>query len=286
MLPDYRDVHMLLPAYAMTDGAGVRLKRSLGSAELEYLDPFLMLDEFKSDDSRDYAGGFPDHPHRGFETVTYMLAGEFEHKDHLGNHGVLKPGSVQWMTAGRGIVHSEMPLTTSGLVWGFQMWVNLPQTDKMCLPRYQDIEAEQIPEVLREDGTLVRVIAGRAFGSTGPVNGIAVDPTLLDVRIPAGVTMDLPLPVGHNAFVYAYEGRGAVGGDRKEVGIPIGSGMVAVLEDGDTVRLKAGEQGLKLIVGAGRSLGEPVARLGPFVMNTREEVMRAVDDFNRGTFLG
>jgi quercetin 2,3-dioxygenase len=285
MFHEYRDVKELLKARDTADGAGVKLRRSLGSDALEYLDPFLMLDEFKSADANDYIAGFPDHPHRGFETVTYMLAGSFEHRDHMGNHGILGPGSAQWMTAGRGVVHSEMPLQKEGLVWGFQLWVNLPQAEKMCEPRYQDIAAREIPEVNRPDGTRIRVVAGSVFGVEGPVKGIVTDPLFLDVRVPAGVVADLTTPRGHAAIAYVFEGGGRIGGSKKEKGLEVGAGILTTFGDGEVVHLEAGLAGLSVLLIAAVPINEPVARYGPFVMNTREEIRQAFEEYRAGTFL-
>src|SRR5262245_19888454 len=204
-LQNARAVVKVVAGQATSDGAGVRLKRTIGTRALDHVDPFLLLDEFKSEQGSDYIAGFPDHPHRGFETVTYMLAGAMEHRDHKGNHGLLGPGSVQWMTAGRGIVHSEMPRQQDGLMWGFQLWVNLPARDKMGPPRYQDIPPERVPEVTPEDGVRVRVVAGESAGRSGPVEGIVTRPLYLDVGLRPGAAFAQPLPSGHTALVYVFE---------------------------------------------------------------------------------
>ena len=279
MASKLRKVAKVVPGSETSDGAGVKLKRSLGTPALDYLDPFLLLDEFKSDDGADYIAGFPDHPHRGFETVTYMLAGSMEHKDHKGHRGSLVAGSVQWMTAGRGIVHSEMPKQTDGLMWGFQLWVNLPAKEKMCEPRYQEFPPEQIPIETLEDGTEVRVIAGRVGGVSGPVTGIVTAPLYLDVTVSPGSRFEQPVPLNHNAFVYVFEGEGRVGGE--EV---VPSGHLAVCQEGDAVRVEAGESGVRFLLIAAEPLVEPVARFGPFVMNTQEELIQAVRDFQGGRF--
>jgi redox-sensitive bicupin YhaK (pirin superfamily) len=276
-----RSVRDLISGQATSDGAGVRLTRMIGTPALEQLDPFLLLDEFKSDRADDYLAGFPDHPHRGFETVTYMLAGAMEHRDHAGNRGELVPGSVQWMTAGRGIVHSEMPRQRDGLMWGFQLWVNLPARDKMIAPRYQDIGPERIPEVTPAPGVTARVIAGAADGARGPVEGIATQPLYLDVRMDAGAAVDLPLPSGHNAFAYVYEGGATLGPASRAR--DVAAGQLAVLSDGDSLHAAARTPARFLLL-AGRPLGEPIARYGPFVMNTREEILQAVDDYRAGKF--
>jgi redox-sensitive bicupin YhaK (pirin superfamily) len=271
-----RSVERVVEGRATSDGAGVRLKRSLGSPELEQLDPFLLLDEIKSDDSSDYIAGIPDHPHRGFETVTYMLAGHMEHRDHMGNRGLLEAGSVQWMTAGRGIVHSEMPRQEAGLMWGFQLWVNLPAKDKMSPPRYQDIPPDAVPELARDSGSKLRLIAGEVDGVAGAVGGIATAPLYIDARLPAAATESIAVPRGHTALCYAYEGSLSVG-DRV-----LHAGQLAVLGDGELVRLSTAHQPARCLLIAGRPIGEPIARYGPFVMNTREEIMQAVRDFQSG----
>jgi quercetin 2,3-dioxygenase len=263
-----------------SDGAGVKLTRVIGTAALGELDPFLMLDEFRSDTAGDYIAGFPEHPHRGFETVTYMLAGRMRHRDNQGNSGQLGPGSVQWMTAGRGILHSEMPEQEDGLMWGFQLWVNLPASDKMTAPRYQDIAPEAIPEVPVGEGVRVRVLAGTVNGTTGPVNAVATEPTYFDIHLDAGASFSTELPVGHNAFAYVYEGSALIGAEQKTVA----RGELAVLGKGERFVVEAGAVPTRLILLAGRPLNEPVARYGPFVMNTREEIMQAFEDFNSGRF--
>lgn len=265
-----------------SDGAGVRLTRMIGTPALEQLDPFLLFDEFKSDRPDEYLAGFPDHPHRGFETVTYMLTGSMVHQDHVGNRGELVAGSVQWMTAGRGIIHSEMPRQKDGLLWGFQLWVNLPARDKMTAPRYQDIPPEKIPDVELTDGVRARVIAGEVAGVRGPVEGIVTQPVYLDVKMAPRAQVAFDLTPGHNAFAYVYDGHVALGaGDDQEVA----SGQVAVLGDGARLTARAGDAGARFLLLAGRPLREPIARYGPFVMNTREEIVQAVEEYRRGTFL-
>lgn len=279
-----RSVTRIVDGQATSDGAGVRLKRTIATPALDHLDPFLLLDEFKSDRADDYIAGFPDHPHRGFETVTYMLAGHMRHRDHMGNQGDLGPGSVQWMTAGRGIVHSEMPRQEQGLMWGFQLWVNLPAKDKMGSPRYQDIPAEAVPEVIGEGGRSVRVIAGEAEGATGPVQGVATAPLYLDVRLPAAANHRVTVPQGHAAFVYVYQGEGAFGGEASDAGQALRAGQLGVLGDGADLVARAGTGGVRFLLIAGRPLKEPIARHGPFVMNTREEIVQAFQDFQSGRF--
>lgn len=270
-----------------TDGAGVKLTRVIGVPGLDMLDPFLMLDEFRSDDPAAYIAGFPDHPHRGFETVTYMLAGRMRHGDHLGNVGLLGPGSVQWMTAGRGIIHSEMPEQQDGLLWGFQLWINLPARSKLCPPGYQDIPPERIPEVALTEhgltaGGLVRVVAGSFGGATGPVVAPATSPLFLDVRLPAGASVDLPVPAGHHAFAFTYEGLVNVGSGTTAQ--PVAARELAVLGDGTSVRFTAGSSPGSALLVAARPLREPVAKYGPFVMNTPQEIHEAVADFRAGRF--
>lgn len=260
-----------------SDGAGVKLNRVIGTNSLPDLDPFLMLDEFGSDDPDAYIAGFPDHPHRGFETVTYMLDGRMRHADNKGNVGLLGPGSVQWMTAGRGIVHSEMPEQEEGLMRGFQLWINLPATQKMCAPAYQDLPADAMPVVETATGATIKVIAGTYAGARGPVDAKATEPLYLDIVLDAGGTAALPVPETHNAFVYVYEGNVAVGGEA------VPKGTLAVLRLGDHVRLAADAPARAILV-AGKPLREPVAKYGPFVMNTPEEIHQAVADFRAGKF--
>lgn len=267
---------------AASDGAGVKLTRVIGSAELPDLDPFLLLDEFGTDQPEDYLAGFPSHPHRGFETVTYMLDGRMRHKDNHGNEGLLVPGSVQWMTAGRGLVHSEMPEQEQGRMRGFQLWVNLPAKDKMTDPRYQEFPPERLPVVHPAEGVAVKLIAGEVDGVRGPISQPATDPVYLDVELAPGAGWLHALPEGHNAFAYAFEGDVALGeGDDAR---PLSAQEMAVLGGGDVLKLKAGDAGARLIVVAGRPLREPVARHGPFVMNTKQEIMQAFVDYQEGRF--
>jgi redox-sensitive bicupin YhaK (pirin superfamily) len=260
------------------DGAGVKLKRVIGQPALDMLDPFLLLDEFRSDQAGDYIEGFPDHPHRGFETVTYMLAGRMQHGDNKGNRGDLGPGSVQWMTAGSGLIHSEMPQQEAGLMWGFQLWVNLPAADKMTAPRYQDIPPGDIPVVQPADGVTVRVVAGELAGATGPVSGISTAPVYLDIALDAGARFDLNLPEGHSAFAYVFDGKAA-----SVAGESLARSELAVLSTGESVSFAADEAARVLLV-AGRPLKEPVARYGPFVMNTPDQIHEAIADFRAGKF--
>lgn len=280
---DLRRVRLSLTGMPTSDGAGVRLVRLIGTPVLPDLDPFLMLDEFGTDRPEDYIAGFPDHPHRGFETVTYMLDGRMRHRDNQGHEGLLIPGSVQWMTAGRGIVHSEMPEQVEGRMRGFQLWINLPAAEKMTAPRYQEYAPSAIPTLDPAPGVRLKLIAGRAFGRRGPIEQPATDPVYADLELDPGAVLELPLPRGHNAFVYVYEGALSIGGH------PVPRGTLAVLGDGDAVRLEvaaiAPDSGAaRAILLAGRPLREPVARLGPFVMNTRAELLQAVADYQAGRF--
>ncbi|MFC6670237.1 pirin family protein [Marinobacterium aestuariivivens] len=255
-----------------SDGAGVRLNRVIGTPALRNLDPFLMLDEFKSDSPDDYIAGFPAHPHRGFETVTYMLAGQMEHRDHLDNVGRLEAGGAQWMTAGRGIIHSEMPKQEQGLMWGFQLWINLPAAEKMQPARYRDLAPGDIAEATDGQGVLRRIIAGESLGVRGPVGGISVDPLMVDLRMPAGTTLEHPVAAGHQAFVYVYRGAVRLGGE------PLQAGELGVLSDGDGIHLSAAEDSGVLLLAA-RPIGEPVVQYGPFVMNSSEEIEQALRDY-------
>ncbi|SVA10692.1 uncharacterized protein METZ01_LOCUS63546 [marine metagenome] len=275
-----RQIVKVVNGHATSDGAGVHLTRLLGTSELSYLDPFLLLDEIRSDDPNDYIAGFPDHPHRGFETVTYMLAGRMRHADNKGNSGLLGPGSVQWMTAGRGIVHSELPEQENGLMWGFQLWVNLPASKKLTEPRYQDIPAQEIPEVVPESGVRARVVAGEFSGATGPVQGISTDPIFLDLTLEAAKSVLIPLPTKYNAFIYVYEGSIQLG--LKSPGAK--RNQLAVLGSGSHIDLSGGSTGARIILVAGRPCNEPVARYGPFVMNTEEEIRQAFADYQAGCF--
>jgi len=277
-----RRIERVFSAMPASDGAGVRLNRVIGRPGLPDLDPFLLLDEFRSDEAADYIGGFPDHPHRGFETVTYMLAGRMRHGDNQGNVGLLGPGSVQWMTAGRGIVHSEMPEQEDGLMWGFQLWVNLPAADKMTAPRYQDIEPEAIPQVDAGGGVTVRVIAGEVGGTKGAVDTGVTEPTYLDVHLPAGGVFAQKVAAGHNAFVYVYEGAADIGDGG--AGQTLRRGEIGVLGAGEEIKVAAGDAPARLLIVAGKPLNEPVARHGPFVMNTMAEIRQAVEDFTSGRF--
>jgi quercetin 2,3-dioxygenase len=277
-----RHILKTIRGMATSDGAGVKLTRVIGSPQLMELDPFLMLDEFGTDRPEDYLAGFPDHPHRGFETVTYMLDGRMRHRDNHGNSGLLVPGSVQWMSAGRGLVHSEMPEQEEGRMRGFQLWINLPARLKMSEPRYQEYGPEQIPLVEAAAGVRVKVIAGEVAGVSGPIEQAATSPVYLDLNLADGARFEHPLPQAHNAFIYVYEGALEV-----ESGVAT-SGLTArqlgVLSAGEVVRLRSTAADTRAILVAGQPLCEPVARYGPFVMNTRQEIMQAVEDFQAGRF--
>ena len=281
-MAEVRPASRVLAGYPATDGAGVNMTRVIATPVLDHFDPFLLLDEFRSDDPHDYIAGFPDHPHRGFETVTYMLAGSMQHRDNQGNSGVLGPGSVQWMTAGRGIVHSEMPRQQDGLMWGFQLWVNLPAERKMTQPRYQDIPADLVPEVKICEGVTARVIAGSVAGVSGPIEDVATDPLYLDVYMQAGTEAQFKIPAGNNAFVYVYGGQVESGDVAPAV---VAGGEIALFDQGtgDAISLAATED-CRLLLVAGKPLNEPVARQGPFVMNTRAELEQAFRDYRAGRF--
>ena len=263
-----------------SDGAGVKLNRVFAHGQDSELDPFLMLDEFSSFDANDYIAGFPSHPHRGFETVTYMLDGHMLHEDHLGNRGDLKSGDVQWMTAGRGIIHSEMPQQKEGRMRGFQLWINLPAAEKMKPAGYRDIPAAQIPSATLAGGVSVRIIAGELMHDgqriAGPIAGLSTEPLYMDVAIPAGARFAQDLPATHSAFVYVFEGRVVIGGD------VVDKGHGAVLVDGDACVIDGAEGGGRLLLLAGRPLGEHVVQYGPFVMNTVAEIQRALQDYQAG----
>lgn len=286
-----RRVARVVQSIPTSDGAGVKLRRSIGSRPELRLDPFLMLDEFSSDQADDYIKGFPAHPHRGFETVTYMLDGHMRHEDHLGNRGELTSGSVQWMTAGRGIVHSEMPQQRSGRMRGFQLWINLPAREKMKPASYRDIAPEHIPSLGLPGGGQVKIIAGTASiaGSTtvGPINGgderLSTDPLYLDVVLPADTDCLVPVESGHNAFVYVYEGEAWVGPEPERHKLP--PHAAGILSPGNVIVLRAGGAGARMLVLAARPLNEPVVQYGPFVMNSREEIEQALRDYQSGAFV-
>ncbi|HET7825243.1 MAG TPA: pirin family protein [Anaeromyxobacter sp.] len=278
-----RVVKDVITPMAASDGAGVRLKRSIATPTLDHLDPFFLFDHFGSENPDDYIAGFPMHPHRGIETVTYMLDGSVAHRDSLGSSGLIGAGDVQWMTAGSGILHEEMPRVGPRRLEGFQLWVNLPAKLKMTEPRYQDVPAGRIPEVARPDGARVRVVAGEVDGVRGAVREIFADPTYLDVALPAGGSFEQPVPRGHAALLYVFRGEIAVGGAR--AGRPVAAPSLAILADGDVVRARAGSAPARFLLLSAQPLGEPYARYGPFVMNTREEIAEALDDLRSGTFV-
>ena len=270
-----RTLETLIRSIPASDGAGVKLRRSLGQSDAARLDPFLMLDEFSSEDPNDYLAGFPDHPHRGFETATYILDGHMLHQDHLGNRGDLKSGGVQWMTAGRGIIHSEMPQQDRGRMRGFQLWINLPAREKMKPAGYRDLQAADIPEVKLAGGR-VKVIAGNFGATAGPINGGSTDPLYLDVQLEAGATFSQPIKDGYNAFAYPYEGELAVGSDVLQ------SHAAGVLSVNGEFHAKA-TKATRFILLAAKPIGEPVVQYGPFVMNTRQEIEQAIRDYQDGT---
>ena len=273
-----RSVERVIQGYATSDGAGVKLTRVLDPRMAAAIDPFLLFDEFGSAEASDYVAGFPPHPHRGFETVTYMLVGRMRHKDNKGNQGDLGPGGVQWMSAARGIVHEEMPQQSEGLMRGFQLWVNLPAKDKMRAPRYQEIPADRFVEHKAAPGVTLKVIAGTVGGVTGPVTDIAVDPVYVDLRLDSGAAHRIDLPTEHQAFAYLFGGAARIGG------MDVTAGHLALLDSGDHVAVTAGPEGAALVIIAGQPIGEPIARYGPFVMNTREEIEQAFRDYQTGKF--
>lgn len=279
-----RILKQVIRSLPTTDGGGVNLLRSLGQTQTLRLDPFLMLDEFSSMNADDYIAGFPDHPHRGFETVTYMLDGHMLHQDHLGNRGDLKPGSVQWMTAGRGIIHSEMPQQESGRMRGFQLWLNLPASEKMKPAAYQDIQAEEIPLLPLPGGGELKIIAGTAQIEdqiiSGPIQGLSTELLFLDARLPSAGHFVHPIVQGHNAFVYIFEGEAEFGSMAERR--PLAAHAVGILSEGDRMEVFAGKQGARVLVLAAKPLHEPVVQYGPFVMNTRDEIEQAIADYRNG----
>ncbi|MAZ05840.1 pirin family protein [Marinobacter sp. SS8-8] len=274
-----RSLKQIIPALETSDGAGVRIKRSIGQRQNVRLDPFLMLDEFGSAEAADYIAGFPSHPHRGFETVTYMIEGHMLHEDHLGNRGNLHNGGVQWMTAGRGIIHSEMPQQEEGVMRGFQLWLNLPAAEKMTEAGYHDIQPEEIPEITFDGGT-VKLIAGAMVvggqSHRGAMPDRSTQPVYADIHLASGASVTLPVPETHNGMLYLYEG------DARLSDADLQRSAANILGDGDGVRLQAGNAGARLLLIAGKPIGEPVVQYGPFVMNTREEIERALRDYRDG----
>ncbi len=277
-----RELQQIVPGRATSDGAGVRIKRSLGQTPHARFDPFLMLDEFNSENADDYIAGFPSHPHRGFETVTYMLEGHMLHEDHLGNRGDLKTGDVQWMTAGRGIIHSEMPQQEHGAMRGFQLWLNLPAAEKMKPAAYRDIPAKDIPVVPLANGGQVKVIAnsltvdGKTI--TGPIHGLSTEPIYWDVHLPAQGEFEQAVPNDHNLFVYVYQGEVAIGDDQRK----LSAGNAGLLFKGDAVKIAATNDETRFLVLAGKPIKEPIAQYGPFVMNTQDEIEQAIRDYRSG----
>jgi len=296
-----RPIKRVAQSRPTVEGAGVRLRRAFGFGETADFDPFLLLDDFRSDDPRDYEAGFPWHPHRGIETITYVLAGSVEHGDSLGNRGALGAGDVQWMTAGSGILHQEMPSGDKlGRMHGFQLWANLPAELKMTAPRYQDVPSAAIPEVVDDDGTRVRVICGDFWGKTGPVDRVAADPRYLDVFVPPGKRKALPVETYRQAFAYIFEGSGTFSGASQPFGAlreavvdgedalirdPVGDRSLVVFDSGDAVSVQAGEQGIRFLLVSGRPLREPIAWHGPIVMNTPAEIREALTDLRDGAFI-
>ena len=280
-----REVITIIRPQTVMEGAGVRLKRSIATASLDHLDPFLLFDHFGSDNPEDYVKGFPMHPHRGIETVTYMISGHVNHKDSIGNSGSISSGDIQWMTAGGGIMHEEMPQPAQEEMVGFQLWVNLPARLKMTKPRYQDITSHQIPEVTREDGVKIRVIAGQVDGVRGAVSEIYADPAYLDVSIPANGSFSHPVEKGHTTFAYVFEGRGFFGAGENTPENSVSQPGLVILGDGDYIQAGAANEPVRFLLVSGQPLDEPIARYGPFVMNTQEEIQQALEDLRSGTFV-
>jgi redox-sensitive bicupin YhaK (pirin superfamily) len=282
------------------EGAGVKLRRAFGFGDTTDFDPFLLFDDFRNERPQDYLAGFPWHPHRGIETITYVLTGTVEHGDSLGNRGRMGPGDVQWMTAGRGILHQEMPQgDDSGRMHGFQLWANLPASLKMTAPRYQDILAKDIPEVTEDDGTHVRVICGEFWGQRGPVDGVAADPRYLDVSVQPGRQVRLPVDRTNHAFAYVFAGTGHFRDASQPLGVPneisgsvdaansheTGNRSLVLFDRGDEIVVQAGDEGLRFLLVSGKPIQEPVAWYGPIVMNTRDELQRAYEELRNGTFI-
>ena len=296
-----RPVKNTVAAKPTLEGAGVKLHRAFGFHEPTELDPFLLFDDFRNENPKDYLKGFPWHPHRGIETITYVLSGEVAHGDSLGNTGTLGAGDVQWMTAGSGIMHQEMPKgNEKGQMHGFQLWANLPASMKMTSPRYQDVESKDVPEIIDDDGTIVRVIVGDFWGKRGPVDGIAADPQYLDISVPAGVRKTFKVDTYRNAFAYIFEGAGSFRDASKPVGVLTekeldgqevqfrdmsGNRTLVYFDTGDEISIQAGEQGVRFLLISGKPLKEPVAWHGPIVMNTRAELVEAVNELQAGTFI-
>ena len=275
-----REVKKIVKAIQTSDGAGVKLKRSMGVPELDFIDPFLMFDEFGSENKDDYIAGFPAHPHRGIETVTYMLAGRFKHEDSTGSKGEMGPGSVQWMTAAGGIIHSEMPIMKEGKLHGFQLWVNMPAKLKMSKPSYQNIEPKDIPE-FKDQEKKIKVIAGKYQNKTGPVKGISVDPIYLDVSLEEETIFNYIIPSSHNVIIYLVYGEIKIGDKTHD---KLQNSTLISLTGGNCLKISSVKKSQFLII-AGKPIGEPIARGGPFVMNTKQEILKAVEDFHSGSFV-
>jgi len=280
-----RVIQQIIEPQPVTEGAGVHLQRTFPSSALDYLDPFLLLDDFSSDNPDDYIAGFPMHPHRGIETVTYMLEGVVRHRDTLGNSGTIGAGDVQWMTAGGGIMHEEMPEQTQGRLAGFQLWVNLPARHKMMPPRYQDISATQIPETTTDSGVKIRVVTGQVGDQQGPVADIVVQPLYLDITMPPGSSFTQPIEPDHTAFAYLFEGTASFGADVQGKTHEIAASKLVIWGDGECVEVQTSTRGARFLLIAGQPLHEPIARYGPFVMNTRQEILQALEDLRNDTFV-
>ena len=296
-----RAVKRIVQAQPTVEGAGVRLRRAFGFGDTSETDPFLLLDDFRNDVPQDYLAGFPWHPHRGIETITYVLAGTVEHGDSLGNSGAIGAGDIQWMTAGSGIIHQEMPKgDQTGRMHGFQLWANLPSALKMTKPRYQEVKATDIPTITDDDGTHVRLVCGHFWGKTGPVEGIAADPTYVDVSVPAGKRKTLQVETTRHAFAYVFDGSGTFCNASEPLAVPtentgwwphttprpdVDNRSLILFDRGDEVVVQAGENGIRFLMVSGQPLREPVAWYGPIVMNTQAELRQAFDDLERGTFL-
>ena len=281
MTENFRKVRKLITPQPVTEGAGVHLIRSIATPQLDYLDPFLLLDHFGSDNPEDYLAGFPMHPHRGIETVTYMLSGKVNHRDSLNNAGEIGAGDVQWMTAGQGILHEEMPAPVDNKMEGFQLWVNLPASLKMTQPRYQEVLSEAIPEVDYSPGVKIRVIAGEVKGVIGPVKDIYIEPDYLDVHMQAAVDFKISTPPDFTTFIYLYRGNAVWGGEKFTLASP----QLVIFEEGDTLLVSSEQAGARFLLVMGKALHEPIARYGPFVMNTREEILQTLKELKNGTFI-
>ncbi len=292
-----RPVKQITQAQPVMEGAGVHLHRAFGFGNTTEFDPFLLFDDFRNDVPKDYLAGFPWHPHRGIETVTYVLAGSVEHGDSMGNQGVIGAGDLQWMTAGRGIIHQEMPTgDAEGRMHGFQLWANLPASEKMTEPRYQEVKAGDIAEVIDDDGTRVRIICGDFWGKRGPVDGIAANPTYLDISIPPGRTKRLPVETSHHSFAYVFAGQGKIGNASEPMPTlteaedgtltaDVANRSLVLFDSGDEVVAHAGDEGLRFLLVSGKPFEEPVAWRGPIVMNTQQQLREAFEELQRGTFL-